>query len=107
MKFEVGKKYRSRCGEVYTVLSTAAKGYYSVVCQCDDDSYIYSVTRNGISPRNASHDLIEEVREPLRAEFECEWVEPHLSIIPCGPDTRLILKPFIGKRTKVTIEEII
>ena len=49
----------------------------------------------------------EEIKEPLKVEFECEWVqESDTSIRTVGKiKDKLIM--FIGKKTEVTIEEIL
>lgn len=54
--------------------------------------------------------------EPLRFEGTCEWYLTEWNsdgssllgklIYPAGPDFRTRLAPFIGKRTKITVEEI-
>lgn len=53
----------------------------------------------------------EEKREPLRLECECWWESNdtlgNTIINPIGDNLRNKLLPFVGKRTKMTLDEIV
>ena len=72
------------------------------------------VCRNGIiaghivSPEKVGCADHEPEREPLRLECECRWNKEYFGFIsPYGESLRERLEPFVGKRTKMTIEEIV
>lgn len=51
----------------------------------------------------------EVPREPLKAEFECDWeTNAHGLIFPSVSeyDSKMKLQNFIGKKTRVTIQEV-
>lgn len=44
--------------------------------------------------------------KPLRVEFECKWDNVNKFLIPIGGNVGTNISPFLGKRTKVTVEVI-
>lgn len=66
-----------------------------------EDPKIYGYNLSDLMP--LSWRVIEK---PKRVEFECRWADHHLSgVYPYGMDENIGM--FVGKRTRVTIEEIL
>lgn len=74
------------------------------------DAYITKEGIEYLARRLKSEALLaddwEVVREPLVWEGECNWADNDY-IMPIGNGMRLNIAPFVGKRTKIRIEEII
>lgn len=99
--YKVGDRVRTKDFGGGAIVETQA--HWSGLARClvaykTDDQW-------GISPFDVKD--IQPWREPLKAEFECEVFDHRCSV----GDLALLggnhVRPFIGKRTKVTIEEII
>ena len=93
-KFKIHQKVRATDGRVFVIDMI---GYNRSV-----ETYVYGGATTGFS---VNEDEITEWREPMRASFECSW---WISNGVRYPDASVnILEPFIGKRTRVTLEEVL
>lgn len=78
------------------------------------NTYVYTVS-NGLYESKYLEKYLKEYSEPLRKELTIEWARG-IQRPSMGPDWDIVvmnnvpfaeMAPFIGKRTKVTIEEIV
>lgn len=100
-KFKLGQKVRTKWINSLNVTFTIDK------IELGPSGAIYAGRGMGFF----NEDEIEEVKEPLRVEFECEWIKWSVSKggsvwAPCTLYYSTI-EPFIGLRTRVVIEEIV
>lgn len=98
--YKFGDKVRSKSGLIFVI------DIISWNPDMPDRGYNYSSARENYL--FAEKDL-EPVKEPLTATFECSWTvgfdgtEEHYY----SEDIADVLKPFVGKRTRVQITELL
>lgn len=100
-KFKFGQKVQVSVGGINEEPSEP------FVINCISDTGEYFSYRQPSGYWTKESDLTE-VKEPLKAKFECEWGgDEHCVPYPRDDESCAALEPFLGKRTRVTIEEII
>lgn len=109
MKLERDKFYKTRDGRKVRVIAVDVEGSYKIAVATNDGS-VYQLTENLLfygSGKESGSDIISEwIDEPLMVKFEGYSIlrDTRIGLYFDVPNS--ILRPFIGKKTKVTIEEV-
>lgn len=118
MIFEVGKFYKTRGGDKAKVVHTYRTGKFVAIHECGDQECNYTHHSDGKMSSYAGcesgPDLVSEWREPLKVEGICLWDKVSNDFVAPGNfrgDKYLMnnsdFNKFIGKKTKIIVEEIL